>query len=229
MIRWFFCEKIEEIYLLSLMPQMMLFFFESLAPYARSTLEASYQSFTCFDTYTHTLASGLHMRYDIFILEDLFSQVEDPADMYEKLRQHVRSGLEDVTLKHVPWETDLNRLRDEVLDNANTNCGLSPQEISEADLDDWLRFLSEDELRNYNEYLQILGMTHTPKEDRTLRAVCVGQNPAKDYVMMGTELQLPTFTKDSTKRILLTSLDRWITASEKMAVTGFPSHQDCFV
>lgn len=168
------------------------------------------------------------MRYDIFILEDLFSQVEDPANMYEKLCQHVRSGLEDVTLKHVPWETDLNRLRDEVLDNANTNCGLSPQEISEANLDDWLQFLSEDELKNYNEYLQILGMTHTPKEDRTLRAVCVGQNPAKDFAMMGTELQLPTFTKDSTKRIMLTSLERWITASEKMAVTGFPSHQDCF-
>lgn len=165
-------------------------------------------------------------RYDIFILLEFWEIVDNPQEVYEKMSQFIQETSSEVTLEHVAWETDLCALREEAIENSNQNCGLSHQQLLDADLSDWQKFLSTDERNNYKAYLEKLNMHELPKESRSLRAVCVSQDPKAGFTMMGNATQLPTFTKDSTKRIMLTSLDRWLTTSEKMAVTGFPCHQD---
>lgn len=146
-------------------------------------------------------------------------------NIYEELKKHLAKELSPVGMEHVAWVTDPDDLCNEILDAYNRNSEVAPSVLTMDDLDDWMKYLSTDEKDNYKGYLKMLGFEGIPKNERSIRAVALSQDP--DHIpMAGSNHTLPTFTKDSTKRIMLTHLDRWITASEKMAVTGFPVHQE---
>ncbi len=164
-------------------------------------------------------------RYDLFVLEEFVEIVEDPEAIYHQLVEHVQADLKPVSLDQVAWETNLVKLKWEMQDTANLNSPLSPQDIEEMSTDDWKPLLSDAERKKYDGYLKKLGMDDVPKEKRGIRAVCVGQDPER-YCMAGSETKLPSFTCESTKRIMMTHLDRWLTAREKASLTGFPVHKD---
>lgn len=129
-------------------------------------------------------------------------------------------------MEHIAWVTEERDLLEEISESANKNAAAPTGKVTAEHLKDWLQFLSATELQNYEAYLEKLGLGSTPREERPLRAVAVGQNPDKLF-MAGSEKSLPAFARDSTKRLMLTNLDRWLTAGEKMALTGFPVHKDC--
>ena len=171
--------------------------------------------------------SACQSRYDLFILDKYFEQVCDPWEIYQKLKAMLAEKLEPVKLEHVGWMTleenqcDLEKEMEEV---RNQNSLLSVKDLNGKDPKDWKNLLSSKEFDNYTNYLKKLNQFDIPKESRTPRAVCVGQDPS--YMdMSGSQKKLPAFTTDSTRRIKLTHLDRWLTAKEKMSVTGFPIHK----
>eukprot|EP00438_Fugacium_kawagutii_P013977 Skav200728 [mRNA] locus=scaffold274:25283:38105:- [translate_table: standard] len=172
----------------------------------------------------HLSRSGLE-SYDIFVLEEFVSVVAKPDEIYSQLVSHVQAGVPPVELAHVAWEKSEQHLREEMLAIANEKCSLTEDQILAMDLSDWQPLLSEEERKKYAGYLNKLNMNDLPKEDRPVRAVCVAQNP-EDRPMMGSATSLPSFTTDSTKRTMMTHLDRWLTAREKAALTGFPVHED---
>lgn len=147
-----------------------------------------------------------------------------PEKVYSDMVKYL--DVKQVAMRDVAWVTDPWKLREEMLQNCNQNCGLSQSEIEKIDCtDNWLKLLSEEERTNYQGYLKRLGMEDQQPGDRLVRGVAVGQDHG-EFPMMGNENQLPSFTKESTKRIMLTHLDRWLTAEEKLALTGFPVHQE---
>ena len=149
---------------------------------------------------------------------------DDPCRVYEGMVKHMQASIKPVTLDQIAWLRDESLLMEELMDSRNRNA-LSSAEITPESLSDWTQFLSTSELKNYKAYLEHLGMANTAKEERAFRAVAISQNP-EHVCMAGSPTTLPTFTKESTRRVMLTSLDRWLTAVEKMAITGFPVHQD---
>ncbi|CAK9060774.1 unnamed protein product, partial [Durusdinium trenchii] len=176
---------------------------------------------------------GLHANsrkrvYDVFILDKYMEQVLDPAQVYSNMVNHLQSVLEPVPLEDVAWmeaESFPHELRQEMLENCNQNCALDRDKILHMDMSDWRVLLSSSEQANYRAYLKDLGQADLPKESRPIRAVCVSQDPS--FINMGgSPEKLPAFTTDSTRRIMLTSKERWLTAAEKMAITGFPVHKE---
>ena len=160
---------------------------------------------------------------------DEYIQVDcDPSQTYREMVAHLAKQVNPVRMNDVAWESDPQELRDEINETYNRNSDTELKdlkELSDDDLLDWTQFLSKTELENYQEYLKVLGWDDLPKEERGVRAVALSQNPEKIF-MAGTDDTLPTFTKDSTKRLMLTHLNRWVTSREKMAVTGFPVHEE---
>lgn len=151
--------------------------------------------------------------------------VAKPDEIYSQLASHVAADWPPVQLADVAWENSEQHLREEMVAIANQKCSLTEDQILSMDLSDWRPLLSEEEQKKYLGYLKKLEMDHLPKEDRSIRAVCVAQDP-EDRPMMGSPTSLPSFTTDSTKRTMMTHLDRWLTAREKAALTGFPVHKD---
>ncbi|CAK9086423.1 unnamed protein product [Durusdinium trenchii] len=167
-------------------------------------------------------------QYDVFILEKYFNQIRDPAEVYQRLVERLTSVMRPVELQHVAWmngpewEKDL---RQEMVENRNQNSVMSAEEAKTMEMTDWTGLLSSNEQANYTKYLEHLGQLDQPKELRQIRAVCVSQDP--EYMFMaGSEDKLPSFTTDSTRRIMLTHLNRWLSAKEKMSLAGFPVHKD---
>ena len=164
-------------------------------------------------------------RYDIFILEELVSMEEKPEVIYALLVEYLKGHITPMELADAAWETSEDELRKEMVAIANQKSGLSADEILAMDISDWRPLLSEEERKKYIGYLEKLSMDHLPKHERAVRAVVVSQDP-ENFMMAGSETHLPAFTTDSTKRTMMTHLDRWLTAREKAAVTGFPVHED---
>ncbi|CAK9072952.1 unnamed protein product [Durusdinium trenchii] len=170
----------------------------------------------------------LDKKYDIFILEKYLEVVNDPAAIYASLVEHVQSLIEPVSVYDAAWMTYEENERDfrgEMIANRNANSTVAAHEVHSVNLSDWTPLLSDIEQKNYQQYLQSLGQDSLPRHEREIRGVCVGQDPVF-MNMSGSPSKLPAFTTDSTKRIMLTDRDRWLTAAEKVAVTGFPVHKD---
>lgn len=151
--------------------------------------------------------------------------VEQPDEIYARIVSHVQADVPHVELADVAWEKSEKHLREEMVAIANQKCSLTEAQILSMDLSDWQPLLSEEERKKYAGYLEKLHMENIAKEDRPIRAVCVAQDP-KERPMLGSSTSLPSFTTDSTKRTMMTHLDRWLTAREKAALTGFPVHED---
>lgn len=154
--------------------------------------------------------------------------VNDPAAIYASLVEHVQSLIEPVSVYDAAWMTYEENERDfrgEMIANRNANSTVAAHEVHSVNLSDWTPLLSDIEQKNYQQYLQSLGQDSLPRHEREIRGVCVGQDPVF-MNMSGSPSKLPAFTTDSTKRIMLTDRDRWLTAAEKVAVTGFPVHKD---
>ena len=150
--------------------------------------------------------------------------LDDPLRVYQELSTHVTSKLAPVKLQDAVWLKDPSLLRDELLDSANANCGLTLDQLQLMDLNDWRPALSQSEQEHYQKYLDGLEMPENLSE-RPLRGVCVSQNP--DFIFMaGSNTSFPVFTKSSTRRVMLTSQNRWLSAIEKMALYGWPVHPD---
>ena len=150
----------------------------------------------------------------------------DPEKVYQSLVDHVQKGLEPVTMDQVAWVTDSVSLRDEMEQNRNQNSSITPEELMGMDvMASWLPLLSKDEQQKYQGYLEKLNLDKVPPNERPVRGVAVSQDP-EEYCMWGSPKALPSFTKESTKRIMLTHMDRWLTSQEKAALTGFPCHKD---
>lgn len=158
-------------------------------------------------------------------MEEFFTVTGDPNEVYTLLAESVQKHVSPIQLSDVAWVTDELALRDEALDGYNRNCELTAEQVASIDLKDWQPLLSKDERGNYDGYLKKLFMNHIEPSMRPTRMCCVGQDPT-DWFMAGNSESLPTFTKDSTRRMMVTNLNRWLTAEEKMAVTGFPVHED---
>ena len=161
----------------------------------------------------------------MFLQDQFFTVVGDPVEMYESLKKYLQSQLDPVLMEHVAWVTDESILREEMLDSYNSKCNLSEEEIQKVDLKNWKPLLSQEEWNNYPGYLQKYYMNHLDPKIRPIRGMCVSQDP-KFCCMAGSSETLPTFTKDSTRRVMMSNLDRWLTAYEKLAISGFPIHQD---
>lgn len=163
----------------------------------------------------------------MLILEQFFEVVDDPVEVYQRISAFLQEKLQPVTMGHVCWATDPKDILHEVQENYNKSCGLSLTEVSDIFSNgdgDWLKLLSKTERDNYANYLEKLEMTDIPTMKREARGVCVSQNP--DVVCMsGSAEALPAFTRESTKRIMMTNKDRWILALEKLAISGFPVHK----
>lgn len=163
----------------------------------------------------------------MLILEQFFEVVDDPVEVYQRISAFLQEKLQPVTMGHVCWATDPKDILHEVQENYNKSCGLSLTEVSDIFSNgdgDWLKLLSKTERDNYANYLEKLEMTDIPTMKREARGVCVAQNP--DVVCMsGSAEALPAFTRESTKRIMMTNKDRWILALEKLAISGFPVHK----
>ncbi len=164
----------------------------------------------------------IQSRYDILIKDAFFDVVDDPAEVYGALSKHVKSKLSPVNMEDAVWLKDPKELRRELIESANIKCHLTEAQLEALDLGDWQHALSDTEKSNYKQYLSDLKMAES-KSERPLRAVCVGQNPEKRF-MAGSETCFPAFTKSSTRRVMLTSHDRWLSAQEKMALYGWPVH-----
>ena len=161
-------------------------------------------------------------------MEKYFNQIRDPAEVYQRLVEHLTSVMRPVELQHVAWmngpewEKDL---RQEMVENRNQNSVMSAEEAKTMEMTDWTGLLSSNEQASYRKYLEHLGQLDQPKELRQIRAVCVSQDP--EYMFMaGSEDKLPSFTTDSARRIMLTHLNRWLSAKEKMSLAGFLVHKD---
>ena len=150
---------------------------------------------------------------------------EKPEVIYALLVEYLKGHITPMELADAAWETSEDELRKEMVAIANQKSGLSADEILAMDISDWRPLLSEEERKKYIGYLEKLSMDHLPKHERAVRAVVVSQDP-ENFMMAGSETHLPAFTTDSTKRTMMTHLDRWLTAREKAAVTGFPVHED---
>lgn len=165
-------------------------------------------------------------RYDAFVLRSYFVVKGDPATLYASMVAHLADGLQPVSMSDIAWQKDPMKLRDEMVQSCNQNCGISLDIIESMPVDGpWTELLSKDERNNYAAYLKNLEMDSLPAHERGVRGVAVSQD-AIEYNMSGSFEQLPSFTRESTKRIMLTHLDRWLTVDEKLALTGFPVHED---
>ena len=166
-------------------------------------------------------------RYDIFVLEEYFEVNGNPEEIYEKLVSHVQLGMVPVSMRDITWLRDPIKLKGEMEQHANQNCLISQEEIHDMDVNaSWVPLLSKVEAEKYAEYLQKLKMDSIPTHERDVRGVAISQDP-QDYCMWGSASTLPSFTTESTKRLMITHVDRWLCADEKMALTGFPVQKDC--
>ncbi|CAK9084514.1 unnamed protein product, partial [Durusdinium trenchii] len=141
---------------------------------------------------TTELCSRHKQRYDVFILEKYFSVVDDPEAVYLELSTMLQDKISPVKMEHIAWVTEERDLLEEISESANKNAAAPTGKVTAEHLKDWLQFLSATELQNYEAYLEKLGLGSTPREERPLRAVAVGQNPDKLF-MAGSEKSLPAF------------------------------------
>lgn len=160
------------------------------------------------------------------MLPSYFVVKGNPATLYAQMVDYLKEGLQPVQMSEIAWQKDPLKLRNEMLQTCNQNCGISYETIESMPLDGpWTDLLSKDERDNFVAYLKNLGMDSLPAQERGIRGVAVSQD-ATDYNMSGSFEQLPSLTRESTKRVMLTHLDRWLTVDEKLALTGFPVHED---
>lgn len=166
-------------------------------------------------------------RYDIFILEDFWTVSGSPNEIYDEMKAFVLEHCPaPVTLADAVWLEDPFLLREEMAATANRNCLCGQANIQKVGLEDWTQLLSKEESDNYSVYLKKLGMLEVPAAERELKAVAVTQDPEEFPFMSKDDGTCCAFTTSSTKRIMLTSKNRWLSAVEKLAMAGLPVSQD---
>eukprot|EP00438_Fugacium_kawagutii_P002424 Skav227973 [mRNA] locus=scaffold3773:15813:17004:- [translate_table: standard] len=169
---------------------------------------------------------GRHLQqYDVLVLEKFWDVHGDPEDMYKQLAANLKQKFEPVLFEDILWVDDPVALRQEMEQSANKNSLTKPEDIPNVPFDDWTCLLSKDELDNYKQYLKKFGMADMDPKDRQHRC-CAVQQDAEGWGMTSTEDGVCCgFTCRSTTRLMVTGLERWVTAMEKAAMAGFPVHE----
>lgn len=152
--------------------------------------------------------------------------MDHPSDVYSSLSKCLED-FEPVSLKDCLWVTDPVEFHREIEHTYNRNCGVEPQDLKEFDTSgDWSVLLSKEEKNNFQGYLKKLEMVDLEPSQRSQRVVAVQQCPVQMPMMSNPDGVLCGFTTDSTKRLMITNLNRWMLALEKLAIAGFPVTQE---
>lgn len=161
----------------------------------------------------------------MLVLEKFWDLKGSPEDMYQQLAANLKEKLEPVLFSDILWLDDPVALRQEMEHHTNKNAPTNPEDIASVPLDNWTTLLSEDELINYNQYLKQFKMEDIDPKDRPRRC-CAVQQDAESRKMSSTEGGVCcAFTCGSTTRLMVTGLERWVTAMEKAGMAGFPVHE----
>lgn len=194
----------------------------SFHPFVQSSIHNSCKSFCFHKTFSYSHLSLTSSRYDIFILPEFWNVKDSPSEVYNSMALCL-SHFDGVKLKDGLWITDPFELKREIEETYNTNCGVPASEVAHFDVfSDWSILLSEEERKNYRGYLEDLLMSDIHPSERHQRVVAVQQDPKHRPMISSPDGILPAFTKDSTKRLMITNLNRWMLAKEKLAISGFP-------